>query len=241
MTTQIVPRRLRRRSRRKARSLCSRRSTEPYPRQSDHFTRGYVTTTIALSRCNDHWHDMSGTRYDARGPVLHLAIPRRTSNFKPNLASTRSRPVDQHVPGLATRTRRLSRPHATAHELPYELACAPTLSPHTRASSTRLKGNNCTPSHMRLLLVSTTYIITIKTTFDAHASDTKITCYNYLPPCLSSLHNLLLTKSDQRRHLGDKCIGRVGKTYTATAVDHTPVCQKCIDKNKIINVQLEQI
>jgi hypothetical protein len=39
-----------------------------------------------------------------------------------------------------------------------------------------------------------------------------------LPPCLSSLQNLLHTESIQQRHLGGKCIGPVGKTYTATAV-----------------------
>jgi hypothetical protein len=118
--------------------------------------------------------DTCPVRATIRTVPLHFVIPRRTRTFKPNLVSTRSRPVDLHVPNvpdLATRTRQLSCPHATAHELPYELACAPTLSPHARASSTRLKGNNCTPSHTRLLFVSTTYIITIKTTFDAHASD----------------------------------------------------------------------
>uniref|UniRef100_A0A2S2NPR2 Uncharacterized protein n=1 Tax=Schizaphis graminum TaxID=13262 RepID=A0A2S2NPR2_SCHGA len=39
--------------------------------------------------------------------TLHLAIPRRTSTFKPTPVSTRSRPVDEHVhdvPGLQIRT-----------------------------------------------------------------------------------------------------------------------------------------
>jgi hypothetical protein len=109
-------------------------------------------------------------RATTRTVPLHHAISRRTSTLKPNLVSTRSRPVDQHVhdvPGLATRTLRLSRPCTTAHELRYELACAPTQTPHARANY--LYYDN-------------------KSTFDTHTRPTQkyVLQFIYLHACLAS-------------------------------------------------------
>jgi hypothetical protein len=140
-------------------------------------------------------------RATTRTVPLHLAILRRTSTFKPNLVSTRSRPVDQHVPdvpGLATRTRRLSRPRATAHDSFYELTCAPTLSPHARASSTRRNGKYCKPSHSHAYLCQPQYLV-INKRLSTHTRPTIITClFIYLHACLASITFYSRSQIDNR-------------------------------------------